>query len=156
MIITLATIRGPISVDATVTGEWAVHCDPFDTGIAGPHERWTVTHVPTGLRIPRQLTSKRARDLAERLSREVPTLGVPATIPTRQVQVNDLGPSRALRRYVRSAVCARRDAGAARCRRLSPISRNRTIRATSRRTRARWRCRCLQRSELLAVRRGDS
>jgi|KBSSwiStaDraftv2_1062776.scaffolds.fasta_scaffold00132_40 hypothetical protein len=93
MIITLATIRGPVSVDATVTGEWASHRDPFDTGIAGPHERWTVTHVPTGLRIPRLLTSKRARDLAERLSKEVPTLGVPATIvPTRQVRVDDLGP----------------------------------------------------------------
>lgn len=92
MIITLATIVGPISVDATVTGEWAIHRDPFDTGIAGPHERWTVTHVPTGLRIPRQLTSGRARDLAERLSREIPTLGIQATVPVRQVKVDDLGP----------------------------------------------------------------
>lgn len=93
MKITLATINGPKDVDATVTGEWAVHRDPFDDRPTSPASKsWTVTHVPTGLRIPMGLTSRRARDLAARLSREVPTLGVAPGIPTTQPEVMDLGP----------------------------------------------------------------
>jgi hypothetical protein len=91
--ITLATINGPIDIEVKVTGEWAVHRALFDTrpNVAAS-ESWTVTHVPTGLRIPRDLTSKRARDLMDRLAREVPTLGVSPGIRTVPAAIEDLGP----------------------------------------------------------------
>ena len=75
------------AIDADCIGEWAIHKD-----IDGLDGDWTVTHVPTGLRIPRYLTEQQARVLAERLAVEVPTLGVPAGLPAKQPTVADFGP----------------------------------------------------------------
>jgi len=93
--IAIATVSGPVDIDATVDGEWAVHRAPFDDRPNAPALKgWTVTHVPTGLAIPRALTSKRARDLMARLVEQMPTLGLPAKLITVQpVEASDLGPA---------------------------------------------------------------
>lgn len=75
----------PTEVEAVVTGEWAVHRD------ATFEDEWTVTHVPTGLRIPRYMTRQEAVELCRRLADEVPSLGLPAGLPEKQPKMNDLG-----------------------------------------------------------------
>jgi hypothetical protein len=93
MRIKLATSKGvAFEVDAQGTGEWAIHREPFQYD--SESDRWTVTHVPTGLAIPRRMTRAQAGDLASRLSRDLPTLGIETSIwstgthPT----VQELGP----------------------------------------------------------------
>lgn len=87
MKITIPIMGGAaLGVDADVTGEWAVH-----ESVSFPDE-WHVTHVPTGLKIPRDLTRKEADALASRLSRDMPILR--AELPadrSRQPKIEDLG-----------------------------------------------------------------
>lgn len=105
MKIEIATSSGePKEIDAQGVGEWAIHRDWF----AAEDEKWNVTHVPTGLRIPRHMTRAQAGDVASRLSRDLPTLGLPSRIWStgESPSVGDLGPSYAGRVATLRAIVA--------------------------------------------------
>lgn len=86
MKITIPTLNGiRLEVDAEVTGEWSYHRDPFE------RRGWTVTHVPTGLKIPRNMSSIVAKRLVKRLALEVPTLPIKPRHWDKQPTEDDLG-----------------------------------------------------------------
>lgn len=87
MKITVPTTGGlSKEIEAEVTGEWATH-----RSIECP--AWCVTHVPSGMRIPRDLTQGEATALAARLVKDMPTLNVERRLHVGQPKVKDLGPA---------------------------------------------------------------
>jgi hypothetical protein len=60
---------GHESIQAEVIGQWAVHCTCGKTKLRLPY---SVTHIPTGLRVVGDIELEAARELANRLHESVP------------------------------------------------------------------------------------
>lgn len=83
----IPTLRGlRVEVKAHPVGDWASH-----KALESDHA-WTVTHVPSGLRIPRYYPKAEACRLTERLAMDVPTLPVDVRHWDKQPTTNELGP----------------------------------------------------------------